>query len=418
MSTILDNFEQILFDHIVSVEPGADNDIFSELIRQSIRGFGHTGPNPPVGCVIVDKNQKMIATGYHKKVGDPHAEIEVLKQIAPVTLSEDKKSWTLDKKHFEVLEGATFYVTLEPCAHQGRTPSCAMTLSKLPIKKVVTLLNDPNPLVSGQGFAILNQAQIVTKCLETQNPLSPWVLASKVTHEFFLNSMLQNNQRPFVTVKLASSLDGKMGLDNGQSQWITNSLSRDFARYLRGAHQAIAVGKNTILQDNPRLDARQTDFEGVTDRQLFIFDSSAQVAQRLDLNIFKTYSASNITILALKDKTNRPLGFYVEKDYNLLIAPSKQSMWQVLLEHLAQNKIISLWVEGGPSLIAEALELKLAQRLWLFQGLKILGGHKSWSQNLTFDQMNEVLSLSDATVSKIQNDILISGLLKVPASQR
>ena len=181
-------------------------------LRVAYLGAAHVSPNPLVGCVIVDENHNFVACGYHERYGEAHAEISALNKIADVERA--------------LLKNSTFYVTLEPCAHQGKTPSCARTLSLLPIKKVIYGLQDPNPLVSGQGAQILKNASIEAEVYEVPLKVQLFELV-----EVFLKNFTQ--KKIFVAGKIASSLDGLMALKNGESKWITSVLAREFSHELR-----------------------------------------------------------------------------------------------------------------------------------------------------------------------------------------
>ncbi|MFN9068767.1 MAG: bifunctional diaminohydroxyphosphoribosylaminopyrimidine deaminase/5-amino-6-(5-phosphoribosylamino)uracil reductase RibD, partial [Bdellovibrionales bacterium] len=173
-----------------------------------------------------------LASGYHQRCGGPHAEVEALQKVKP-----------------ELLAGAHVIVTLEPCAHEGRTPSCAKTLAQLPIKKITYGIVDPNPLVSGKGHQILKEAGLDVQ--EYQGPLK--LNLERVCEEFLVN---QKEKRIFVALKVAQSLDGKIALKNGKSQWITGPDSRDFVQNLRAQYDGILVGRNTVVADNPSLNVR------------------------------------------------------------------------------------------------------------------------------------------------------------------
>ena len=199
-----------------------------EALSLARLALGYTSPNPAVGCVIV-KDGKIVGRGYHHKAGTPHAEVWALREAG------------------DQAEGATVYVTLEPCAHYGRTPPCARTLVERKVGKVVMAMLDPNPLVAGKGAAILRQAGI---------PVEVGLLSREAAqlNEVFIKNMMV--EKPFIASKLAQSLDGRIASRTGKSQWITNEEARREGHYLRSIYDGILVGINTILADNPLLTCR------------------------------------------------------------------------------------------------------------------------------------------------------------------
>ena len=220
-------------------------------ISEALKGAPFVSPNPKVGCVILDSQGELLSTGYHKKFGEAHAEIEALKNLNP-----------------DQLKGAHLIVTLEPCAHEGKTPSCAKTLAKLPIKKVTFGLVDPNPLVAGQGAKILKEAGIEVE--EYQGILKADL--EEVCEEFLWNF---RQKKVFVAVKIAQSLDGKIALLNGESKWITGPDSRQKVHELRAQYDAVLVGKNTILIDNPSLDIRHPKIQ--KENKVVVLDRSGEI---------------------------------------------------------------------------------------------------------------------------------------------
>ena len=197
-------------------------------LKLAQKSHNQTYPNPKVGCVIV-KGERIIGQGYHKKYGGPHAEIEALNncKVNP--------------------KGATLFVNLEPCSHQGKTPPCADAIIKAGIKKVVACTDDPNSKVNGKGFKKLKAAGIKTE----KNLLA--CEAGKLNEIYF---KFIKTKKPFVALKTATTLDGKVATRTGDSKWITNEESRKYARQLRSEYQAILVGINTVLKDNPNLGAQ------------------------------------------------------------------------------------------------------------------------------------------------------------------
>jgi diaminohydroxyphosphoribosylaminopyrimidine deaminase / 5-amino-6-(5-phosphoribosylamino)uracil reductase len=202
-----------------------------KALRLARKGAGYVSPNPLVGCVIVSEDGRLIGKGYHERFGKAHAEINALDSV------KDKNA----------LNGATVYVTLEPCEHHGKTPPCAVTLSKLPLKRVIAGMIDPNPVVSGKGMKILEQAGITT---------AAGLLEDEAAHmnEAFIHYI--RYQKPFVTLKIAQTLDGYIAAPDGNPKWISSEASRTRVHEWRSRYDAVLVGRNTALLDNPRLTVR------------------------------------------------------------------------------------------------------------------------------------------------------------------
>ena len=213
-------------------------------IELAKKGLMTVAPNPPVGCLIL-KNGRIIGRGFHKQAGKGHAEINALSSVT------------------ESPEGATVYVSLEPCAHQGKTPPCVGALIDARVRRVVVGHLDPNPLVSGKGVALLREAGIE---VETENMPEALKLI-----ESFQTRMIK--KRPFVRIKTASSLDGAISMSSGESKWITGEEARSDVQYWRARSDAIISGVGSVIHDNPRLTLRKADYEGVKQPIRIILDS-------------------------------------------------------------------------------------------------------------------------------------------------
>lgn len=351
-------------------------------IETAKQGLAMVSPNPLVGCVIVDKNHNFLSAGAHLKAGKAHAEINALKSIASENL----------------LKGATVYVTLEPCAHQGKTGSCAKALSELPIKKVFYGAMDPNPLVAGRGLQVLMQAKIEVELFDRYKEA-----CLELAEQFHFHMA---HQCPFVAIKVGSSLDGKMALKNGQSQWITGEEARKYSRKLRAHYDATMIGAGTLNYDNPTLDFRDTEFAGLKENRVVILDPKGKGADRFkETNIFKTHGYKNIFVLTrleYKEKWNRHLVHVIDWD-------SSPGGWQDSLKNLYLNGITSLFVEGGSFVFGQLLQNNLINKIYLFQSPKILGEGVSWSQYFYNDNLSEVPSIKGWNSLMIGQDRLNIG---------
>ena len=300
-----------------------------------------TSPNPKVGCVIAHGEQ-IVGEGFHVQAGAPHAEVHALRQAG------------------DLARGATAYVTLEPCSHTGKTPPCANALIDAGVAEVICAMVDPNPQVAGQGLARLQAASIHT----AHGLLSE---QAQALNRGFLSRIQLN--RPFVTLKLAASLDGKTALANGDSQWITGAAARADVHKERAARNAIITGSGTLLADNPQLNVRGTTclkqpVRVVLDRQL----RSPASAQIFDTTVAPTwlFTAAEYDTSAY---SARGVRCFVWED-----AQAADSL-KFILHTLAQEGINEAWVEAGATLSAAFIQQDCVDELVLYQAPKILGKH-------------------------------------------
>ena len=304
---------------------------------------GDTSPNPMVGAVIVDGDGNIVSEGYHHKAGQPHAEINAL------AAAGDKA------------EGATVYVTLEPCSHYGRTGPCCEALIKAGVKRVVSAVTDPNPLVAGRGLNRLREAGIeVTEHVCEDE-------AKKLNEKFFF---WITHKRPFVSLKYAMTLDGRLAAAGGDSKWITGEEARTYAHNLRKTHDAVLVGKNTVLQDDCELTTRMV--EGKNPIRI-VLDSNAAIP----LNA-KILNGEAKTIIAVSEAAPQDKLDELQKltTVEVLKLPQRNGHLdlQVLLEKLAAMEITSVLVEGGSEVHGAFNDAGLAERVYAFIAPKIIGG--------------------------------------------
>lgn len=312
-------------------------------IKLAKKGLGKVNPNPPVGAVIV-KDGKILSTGYHKYYGGNHAEREAILKA---------------KKRGIDLSGSTMYVTLEPCDHYGKTPPCTDLIIESGIKRVVISHKDPNP-VSGNGIEKLKKAG-----LEIEEGLLKEESAQVM--KFFLKSVLK--KLPFVTLKYASTLDGKIADVNGDSKWITNELKREVHR-LRYIHMAILVGAQTVLKDNPELTVRfYKSGKLMSDKQpiRLVLDSEGKTLEFFNsLNVFKPSSKVYVFTRKYHNKTIINIPEHV-KIVNIF-EPLE------ILKVLHEEKIDSVLIEGGAHTFSQFLPY--ADEIYAFYGLKVFGKGK------------------------------------------
>ncbi len=353
-------------------------------IREAKKGLGKTSPNPAVGAVIV-KEGKILSKGYHKKAGLPHAEIEALKKIG----------WKA--------EGATLYVTLEPCNHWGRTPPCTEAILKSGIKRVVIGMKDPNPHVKGGGAEFLKERGIEVEV----GILEDECYRLNEHYVKFVKTHL-----PFVAVKVAMTLDGWIATATKDSKWITNERSRRFVHRLRSISDAVLVGIDTVISDNPLLTVRHVKGK---DPVRIILDSRLRIPE--DANVIRK-CPSNTVIVAAKDfvSEEKAKRFEEKTGANVLLCRTKNGKIDLkeLLFILGKKDIMFLLVEGGSKVIGSFINEGLVDKFFIFFAPKILGGSDGipMAYGKGPCRIRDSLSLTDVKVRRFMEDILIEGYPK------
>lgn len=352
----------------------SDEFYVKQTLKLAKKGLGWTNPNPMVGAVLV-KNNRIIGTGFHHQAGKAHAEIEALNNIL-----ENPKE-------------ATLYVNLEPCATSGKTLPCIDAIIKSKIKKVVCSTLDPNPKNHGKGIAKLQKAGIETSVglLEKE---------AQILNEVFFTFHIK--KRPFVAIKFASSLDGKMATYTGYSKWITNGKARNYARGLRGQYQAILVGINTILADNPNLGVqikkKKDPIRVIVDPKLQI-PLKSQVLRDNNVIIATTIKADKNKLKQLESK-----GFIV------LFFNSEYILIPKLLSKLQELEIISILVEGGGETIGNFIDAKIIDKVYAFHAPILIGGKKAVSiDGKGVQTIQKALHLKNVSFKKFDDNLLTTG---------
>lgn len=327
----------------------------------ALKGIGHVKSNPLVGAVFVDKKHRFLAAGSHLKFGEAHAEVNGLTKIYKEGLEA-------------FLDGAILYCTLEPCSHVGKTPSCANTLKNLKLSKVILASVDPNPLVSGKGIDLLRKKGVeveVNSCFagicDGLLDVFKWGLASRL---------------PYVALKVAVSLNGVSGILGDRRAWITNDRSRRFGHWLRQYYDAIAVGAQTSINDNPELNIRRDDIERAENPYKIIFDTQGRAFFHRHVDehaVFKSDSDRVVWVVSDEVPPNK-LEFIreqLESKGARLCVIAKCSMHGSIdvskaLPEIARLGIQSILVEGGHSLWGSLITKKLVNKIYLFNSLSIL----------------------------------------------
>ena len=350
-------------------------------LKLAQKGRGYVSPNPLVGAIIV-KDDRIIGRGYHQRYGENHAEINALKNAA------------------ENVAGSTLYVTLEPCCHEGKTPACIDSITKHKITRVVIGTIDSNPLVSCRGIKYLQNCgiEVKTGILEPE---------CRELNEVFFHFM--ETKLPFVTIKYAQTLDGRIATATGQSQWISSPPSLKFTHKLRAAHDAILVGVGTIIKDNPELTVRLV--RGRNPLRVIV-DSALKIPAKS--KVLKNLSETK-TIIATIKKASDPQFKRLTKLGAEIITVNADKQGKVdlkkLLKMLAKRNISSVLIEGGAQIITSILINNLANRLVTVIAPKILGKGIEAVGDLKIHNLDLAKKLSIRKIARSGDDIIIDSRL-------
>ena len=342
-------------------------------LRLAARAQGRTRPNPMVGAVVV-RSGRIVGRGFHSAAGRPHAEVLALRQAG------------------RLAKGATLYVSLEPCAHTGRTPPCAEAIKAAGVKRVVSAMIDPNPKTKGRGLKRLRAHGIRTKVGLLEE-------AARALNEVFVTWM--KKKRPFVTVKAAQSLDGKIATRTGESRWISGPKARNWAKQLRTQVDAVLVGVETVLKDDPLLTA------GSRPPLRVVLDSSLKTppTARLFTHPGPVLIAATTAGSAQRERALRRAGAEVRR------FPSQNGRVPLssLLRHLAQREISHLLIEGGGETIASALAVRAVDRIYCVVAPLIIGGREAPTamEGKGIVSLTRAVRLKNLSVSRLGPDLLI-----------
>lgn len=350
-------------------------------MRLARRGYGLTSPNPLVGAVLV-RSGKVLGRGWHRAAGLPHAEIEAIADA---------------ERRGHSSSGATLYVTLEPCSTWGRTPPCTEAIVRAGIRRVVAAAQDPNPLHQGRGFLYLRgkgisveRGPLERECTQLNEIFNHWITQAT----------------PFVTVKAAMTLDGKIATAAGESKWITQEKSREVGMELRRGADAVLVGVNTVRADDPSLTVRPAFPRPI---KRIVLDSMA--ATPLASRVLTDESAATTTVVATRRAPASRVRA-LKRRVRVWLAPQAQDGVQLqwVLKKLADEGVTSLLVEGGGEINASFLTGKLVQRIAFFYAPKILGGvsaRKAVAGARTID-LSSALRLEDVQWRRLDDDLMLT----------
>ncbi len=345
-------------------------------IEAAMVTIGQTSPNPAVGAVVV-KDGRLVGIGVHVKAGEPHAEVHAIAMAGEHTA------------------GSTVYVTLEPCSHFGRTPPCSNLLIEKGVKRVVIACTDPNPLVSGKGIDLLKKAgiEVVFGVCEAE--------AKELNRGFFTSI---TKQRPYITLKAALSLDGKMSTALGDSKWITGEDARRKVHEERSQHDAILVGIGTILQDDPSLTVRLSH---VAKQPIpVILDSKLRTP--IEANVIKKHKGKVIIFVGSECQESE-WAPYIEKGIQIIPTGTAKVSVNEVVKILGSRGIQSLYVEGGSTVHSSFIEQNLFDEMILYYAPKLIGGAHNgvFLNGYTISKMNEARTLQLKSLEQIGNDFRV-----------
>jgi len=359
-----------------------DEEMMNRCLSLAVRGRLFVAPNPMVGCIIV-KDGKIVGEGYHKRFGGHHAEVYALKRAGAAA------------------KGATLYVNLEPCAHFGKTPPCVNAIIAAGIKRVVAPTRDPNRLVSGRGFKTLRSAGIVVD-------VGTMKKEAELLNEKFISPM--KSGRPYIALKIAQTLDGRIVDGAGKSKWITGEDTRRYVHQLRAEHQAVLVGAGTILKDDPELTVRlvrgRTPTRIVVDgslripRQAAVFNTS--VAPTVMLTRASSMRRKRTHVLHLENMGVQVLGIRARGELGA----------EVISDVLGLLGISSVLVEGGSRMFSRFLDEGLADKLYLFIAPKMFGKGLSALELRTGRTIESPIRVLDFSVKRMSDDLCIEGRIE------
>lgn len=365
-----------------------DHEMMSRALQLARKGLYTTMPNPRVGCVIL-KDGVIVGEGFHERSGEPHAEVHALEMAG------------------DRAEGATAYITLEPCSHFGKTPPCAQALIKARVGRVVAAMEDPNPLVSGRGMNLLSDAGI-----EVESGVLE--LEAKALNPGFIKKMVTG--KPYVRLKLAMSLDGRTAMASGESQWITGPDARSEVQKLRAQSCAVISGVGSILHDNSSLTVRAQelglpDAEKLARRQPLrvVLDSSLQTP--VDAKVV-TGPGKVLVVCTDQAEQHRLEQLEAAGAEVIRLNPGRQVDLNALMSELAQRDCQEVLLETGATLAGAAVSEGLVDELNIFMAPTLMGSSARPLLNLPFQSMSEKLALNISDIRAIGSDWLLKATFK------
>jgi diaminohydroxyphosphoribosylaminopyrimidine deaminase/5-amino-6-(5-phosphoribosylamino)uracil reductase len=361
-----------------------DENYMRLALNLALKAEGKTSPNPLVGAVVI-KSGKVVARGFHKRAGLPHAEIVALRQAGRRSI------------------GADLYVNLEPCCHHGRTPPCIDAIIEARIKRVVIGVRDPNHLINGKGVRLLrkNGIDVVTGILKKE---------CEALNESFLKYI--KTGRPFLILKSALTLDGKIATRTGNSKWITGSKARDYAHQLRSRVDAVLVGAGTVFSDNPRLTSR---LEKNSTRNPIRIIVAGKKTVPISAKVFNNSHKERVIYAVTNDFSSSRKIRLEKMGVEVLLIKQKRGRvnLSLLMDKLGKMKITSIMIEGGSEISGSIFKEKLCDKVIYFIAPKIIGGRKSPSPvgGEGVKHLKDFMEIKNMSVDKLGDDLVIEGTL-------
>lgn len=371
------------------MEAGSPERFMRLALRQAARALGDTAPNPVVGAVVVSRG-RIVGQGYHQRAGLPHAEVVALRQAGSRA------------------RGSTLYVTLEPCHHTGRTPPCCQAILEAGVRRVVVAMKDPNPITNGRGLTRLRQAGIAVTVgvLEREAGALNAPFAKSIS-----------TRMPWVVAKVAQSLDGKIATSRGESQWISSAASRRLTHQLRRQADALLVGVNTVLRDDPLLTARDPSRPARADRPIkVILDSRL----RTPLSSRCLSSASPApTVIATTTHSRRKQQRYRRHGIDVQVYPPSKSgvpLRDVLRRLVERYEVMSVLIEGGGEVLASALAERVVDRILWCVAPMLIGGRRSPGSvgGEGVPKLTEAIRLDGLSVRRLDRDVIVEAAVVYP----
>ncbi|MBZ0159981.1 MAG: bifunctional diaminohydroxyphosphoribosylaminopyrimidine deaminase/5-amino-6-(5-phosphoribosylamino)uracil reductase RibD [bacterium] len=359
-----------------------DDELFMRrALSLAVKGRGRTSPNPLVGAVVV-RDGCIISEGYHARAGGPHAEVVALEGTAGA------------------VHGADLYVTLEPCCHHGRTPPCTARIIQAGIRRVVIPTFDPNPLVSGRGVQTLRAAGILVES---------GLLSEEAANLNETFTKFMTYRTPFVILKAAVSLDGKIATRTGDARWISGEQSREYVHGMRDQVDAVIVGMGTVRRDNPKLTTRLS--EGGHDPIRVIVDGLGLLP--LDAQVFQTGVDSQTWVAVAADTTSERIDTLERRGLAVLEAGGSHGRvcLKHLLKRLGEREVTSVMIEGGEGIFTSAIEEGIVDKFLLFVAPLLVGGKTAPSLfgGAGVEEIGQALRLSRLRIGQLGEDLLIEG---------
>ncbi|MCD6336540.1 MAG: bifunctional diaminohydroxyphosphoribosylaminopyrimidine deaminase/5-amino-6-(5-phosphoribosylamino)uracil reductase RibD [Candidatus Latescibacteria bacterium] len=353
-----------------------DEHFMKRALWLSERARGQTSPNPLVGAVLV-RDGRVVGEGYHRRAGESHAEVVALDRAG------------------DLAQGATLYVSLEPCCHYGRTPPCVDRIIERGVSEVVCALIDPDPRVSGRGIEKLREAGIEAR-------LGVLEEAARKTNEVYLKYITTG--MPFVTLKLAQSLDGRIATSSGDSKWITGERARRFVHRLRSQVDAVMVGVETVIQDDPQLNVRWV--KGKHPLKI-VLDS------RLRIPMAAQVFGGERTILATTERSSEEKRRLIEKGAQVWILPEQDGHVDLteVMRKAGREGITSILIEGGSKVATSAIKAGVVDKLLIFIAPKLIGAGTDAVGDLGIARIEEAIELEDVKLRKIGEDVLYRAMI-------